>query len=99
MNANKLSVSFIGKLMSDVIMGTLPKGSPVADFYVQAESPRGKNFSIQACVLGQKALRYRGLAKGTIVHIKGYVSEPKLIGRKEEPVPTYNISVTELEVL
>lgn len=99
MNANKLSVSFIGKLTSDVVMDTLPKGSPVADFYIQAESPRGKMFSIQACVLGQKALKYRGLTKGTVVHLKGYVSEPKLIGRKDEPIPTYNISVTELEVI
>lgn len=95
---NKIVVNFTGKLASDMVMCRLPLGAPVLDFYIRAESPTGKWFTVQASIFGERAHNYTHIQRGDIVHIEGIVGEPRSISRGGIDTPTYNISVLNLEL-
>ena len=96
MNENKIKTSFIGQLASDMVMCSLPKGAPVLDFYIRAESPTGRSFTIQASIYGERAKNYLCFQRGDMVRIEGYISEPRMIERGGVQAPTYNISVLDM---
>jgi single-stranded DNA-binding protein len=92
---NEIKIYGISKIVSDVVLTSLPKGQHVMNFTIESKTSLGEEMNVNCSLYGSRAECYsKRYQKGDIVFIQGLLNNPKVFtGDNGEPIAVNSVSI------